>query len=583
MNNLSETKQCQNCKKAFIIEPDDFVFYDKIKVPPPTFCPECRMVRRMLWRNERNLYKRACDLCKIEFISIYQKYVPFPVYCKDCWYGDGWDARDYSMSFDADEHFFKQLKQLFLSVPRIGIWQRNNSINSTYSNMTGESKNVYLSFSVISGCENIYYSKIIDNSKNIFDSCSVKDSDKCYENFECEKNYNCQFLYNSKNCIDSYYCFDCVNCSNCFLSSSLRNKQYCILNKQYSKEDYFNEIQKINFGSIKVREDLYRSFLDLKEKSIHRFANIYRSVNSTGDNLTNTKECKKCFEAYNVENVSYSYRIFNGVKDSMDFDLGQRSELMYEYSTGALNCSNVRFSYACLNSIIDAEYVDSCLNSSHLFGCFGIKNSEYCILNKKYSKDEYEKLRNEIVLQLKTETYTDELGHLYTYGEFFPVDFCPFSYNESLAQDYFPITKLDAQNKGYRWVDEEKKNTGYDVDFTSLEDDIKSVNENIVGKTVSCSHSALCNHQCTNAFRITSEEYLFYKTNNIPIPTQCPNCRYYERVKFRNPLKLWHRQCTCDLLNHDHIGKCSNEFETSYAPDRPEKVYCEKCYQKEVL
>ena len=27
----SETKQCQNCKKDFVIESDDFDFYDKIK------------------------------------------------------------------------------------------------------------------------------------------------------------------------------------------------------------------------------------------------------------------------------------------------------------------------------------------------------------------------------------------------------------------------------------------------------------------------------------------------------------------------------------------------------------------------
>ena len=53
-----ETRQCQNCKKDFIIEPDDFSFYEKIKVPPPTFCPECRMIRRMAFRDYRVLYKR---------------------------------------------------------------------------------------------------------------------------------------------------------------------------------------------------------------------------------------------------------------------------------------------------------------------------------------------------------------------------------------------------------------------------------------------------------------------------------------------------------------------------------------------
>ena len=30
----SETKTCQNCKQSFIIEPEDFEFYEKMKVPP---------------------------------------------------------------------------------------------------------------------------------------------------------------------------------------------------------------------------------------------------------------------------------------------------------------------------------------------------------------------------------------------------------------------------------------------------------------------------------------------------------------------------------------------------------------------
>jgi len=51
-------KSCQNCKNDFTIEPDDFSFYEKIKVPAPTFCPECRMVRRLSFRNERNLFRR---------------------------------------------------------------------------------------------------------------------------------------------------------------------------------------------------------------------------------------------------------------------------------------------------------------------------------------------------------------------------------------------------------------------------------------------------------------------------------------------------------------------------------------------
>lgn len=61
------------------------------------------------------------------------------------------------------------------------------------------------------------------------------------------------------------------------------------------------------------------------------------------------------------------------------------------------------------------------------------------------------------------------------------------------------------------------------------------------------------------------------------------NCRHYQRLKLRNPFKLWNRGCICDKENHFHgTEKCEVEFETSYAPDRPEIVYCEKCYQQEV-
>ncbi len=53
----SETKKCQSCKKDFIIEPEDFSFYERVQVPPPTFCPECRIIRRMSFLNDRNFHR----------------------------------------------------------------------------------------------------------------------------------------------------------------------------------------------------------------------------------------------------------------------------------------------------------------------------------------------------------------------------------------------------------------------------------------------------------------------------------------------------------------------------------------------
>jgi hypothetical protein len=55
-------------------------FYDKISpifggkkysIPSPTLCPEEREKRRLMFRNERKLYKRKCDLSGKEIISVY--------------------------------------------------------------------------------------------------------------------------------------------------------------------------------------------------------------------------------------------------------------------------------------------------------------------------------------------------------------------------------------------------------------------------------------------------------------------------------------------------------------------------------
>lgn len=44
-----------------------------------------------------------------------------------------------------------------------------------------------------------------------------------------------------------------------------------------------------------------------------------------------------------------------------------------------------------------------------------------------------------------------------------------------------------------------------------------------------------------------------------------------ETGKYKNTVKYLHGD-----------APCGEEFKTGYAPDRPEIIYCEKCYQQEV-
>ena len=122
MNNQSENRICQNCKGDFVVEPEDFNFYEKIKVPPPTFCPECRMQRRMAWRNERTLHRNKCAKTGKSLISCFSSDSPFTIYERDIWWGDQWDPTEYGQEYDFSKPFFSQFRELIEQVPHPNLF-----------------------------------------------------------------------------------------------------------------------------------------------------------------------------------------------------------------------------------------------------------------------------------------------------------------------------------------------------------------------------------------------------------------------------------------------------------------------------
>ena len=180
--------------------------------------------------------------------------------------------------------------------------------------------------------------------------------------------------------------------------------------------------------------------------------------------------------------------------------------------------------------------------------------------------------------------YVDKKGSIYKYGEFFPYEFSPFGYNETVALDYFPKHKEEVVLTGFNWTDREERDYSISIASNDLPDDIKETSDSILNEVISCPNNGNQTTQCTSAYKIRQEDLNFYRQKGLPIPRYCPNCRHYERLKYKNPLRLWHRSCMCCSSGHFHGNSpCSDEFETTYAPERPEKVYCEKCYQSEVL
>lgn len=157
----------------------------------------------------------------------------------------------------------------------------------------------------------------------------------------------------------------------------------------------------------------------------------------------------------------------------------------------------------------DIEYSYNCFDCNNIFGCVGLRNKSYCIFNTQYTKDEY----FELVKKIKEDMLRNK-----EYGEFLPSRISPFAYNETIAQDYYPLSEEEIVSKGYKFRKTEAKNYNVTMSTENIPENIKDVDDSITGEIIGCLHKGECSELCATAFKITKEELQFYKTLNLPLP-----------------------------------------------------------------
>jgi len=506
----------------------------------------------MTWRNDRTFYHRKCDLSGKQIISIYPEKTPFPVYHQSQWYGDKWNPMDYGQAIDFARPFFEQFRDLMMKVPRLGV-DVVNCENSDYCNYCGDDKDCYLDIAGEAN-QNCYFCLFTKYSKDCVDCTFAYHSTLCYECIQCYNAYACRHSMYLDNCNDCAFCFDLKGCKNCILSINLRNKEYYILNKPHTKEEYQKKLKELNLGSYAACKNIHAIWKKMRiEQGVYRDMYNVNCEGCTGNDIKNSKKCVHCFNVTDSEDSKYLYDVLDA-KDCQDLNYSlYKPEVAYELCS-TLNMRFSAFDFAshyCAN----AFYCDMCNNSHDCFGCIGLNHGEFCILNKQYTKEEYEKLIPKIVEVMKKHK---------EWGEFFPVTLSPFGYNETVAQEYMPLTKQEIESRGWKWT-EEKENENQTGANMKIPDEIDGVDESICKGILLCEESG-------KLFRVIPQELTFYKQNNIPIPHRSPAQRHKDRNSLRNPRKLWNRKC----------AKCTKDIQTSYAPDRPEAVCCEECYIKAV-
>ncbi|MBU0731662.1 hypothetical protein KKC88_02160 [Patescibacteria group bacterium] len=558
------TKQCKQCQKTFKHSDEDLEYFERIGIPPNDLCFRCTKIKQLCWRNERVFYPRKCDCCQGDMVSCFPPDAKHPVYCNDCWWSDKFDPLKYGQEYTFNKPFFKQIEELINKTP-VGNLFIDNSENSKYTNLATNNKDCYM-VTASDYCENLAYASYSSYDKDSIDLTEVNNSELCYEGIDLERCYQCQYCQFVRNCNDCYFCYDLNGCQDCLGCVNLRNQKYSIFNKQYSEEDYKKKFKEFALHTNKGVAKFKKLFKEFKDKQFYMYSHNVNIENSTGDYLINTNNCRNCYNLLDCENCTNSIH-GDKSKDCMDAMGLTNTELTYN-SIACPGNNNSQFCAVVWPGSSNNKYIYLCRTANDCFGCVSLHKHQYCILNKQYTEEEYNKMVPKIIEHMKK---TGE------WGQFFPMEISPWAYNETVGQDMFPLSKEQAKVFGARWQENLPYTTNKEtMSLDEIPDDIKEVDFNKLENAI------LACEECERNYKLVKQELDFYKNMSVPIPRRCPDCRHFSRMRSRNLMELWKRRCDCTIPTHDHDGRCTREFETTYNPNRKELIYCEKCFSKEV-
>ena len=334
-----------------------------------------------------------------------------------------------------------------------------------------------------------------------------------------------------------------------------------------SAADYAKKIAELKLNTRAGRASVWQQFGQLVQtQAIHQYRNqLGRVETASGDYLRNVHNAWQCFIGEEADNCRYVRNMVK-IKDSMDCDYGGVGEQGYQNVETYPMPRHSMATYGCYGGN-DVYYSYAVMNSKYVLASAGLKKGEYVIFNSKYTAAEYEKLFRKI---------QQYMLHIKEWGEYFPIEHSLFAYNETNAQQWYPLTQEEVRQHSWRWRAPDQLSVPTVIASTQLPDTIAAISDAILQQAISCT-------ACQRPFKIVPAELTFYRAHDIPLPERCYYCRAAVRQRWYNPQRLVDRQCTCRQTDHQHQGRCTEQIVTTYATDRPEKVYCDRCYRETVL
>ncbi len=546
------------CEGDFDITETDIEFLRMFRVPPPPCCPTCRRQRRYAYNNPVHFYKRKNDApeATMNIISFVPPNSPLKVFDYEYYLEGDWSPLTYGKLFEKEVGFLEQLYTLRLAVPQPAITRDPSNINSDYSINGKNSKNAYCS-SAVFGSEDIWYTLLAHGCREIMDSQAVRKSEQLYNAVRSRSSSQCSYIYFTQDCINSHFLYDCRNCQDCFGCVNLRNKRYYFFNKELTKEEYNEKVASMKMQTRSGVAKILPEFWALVYANPVKASRNENAIDCSGVAITNSKDCTHVTDCEKSEHERYADSVI-GHKDSMDIYGTGGSELLYETSGVGSGCSNVKFSAQSKN-ITDSEYILNCRQCDHCFASVGLQNKSFVIFNKQFTEEEYyiELDRVKMILINSGE-----------YGELFDFKFSPFAYNGSFAGISYPLSEEEIKMLGALWQPDVDSEFGgiATVNARDVPDSIDDAKDDILDKAIICEESG-------RPFRIIPSELQFYRRWKIPVPIIHPYRRMKDRYKYSGAGRSYHANCS----------KCNVELETIYSDQENWILYCDQCFQEEIL
>ncbi len=311
----------------------------------------------------------------------------------------------------SNKHFFSKLtatafkrrfEELLLTQPRYNLKQVQAE-NSDYSDTAVKSKNCYYCFGAFY-CEDVYYGRY---SRKCCDCSGITfcvSCEQCIECTDCIEGYCLTYCRDCFSCNNCDFCEECYSCKDCFGCIGLYRKQYCLFNKQLTKEEFTKWQTHYDWQNELARAQTQAQLEILRQSTPRLALHNFRTDNCVGNHLAECADCYGCFDSFALEDCFYALET-NGNKSCCDLTVCFEAELCY-------NCIHSPFNYNCnfllhVDRSADSEFCAYSRNLKNCFGCVYLTDKEYHILNTPVDPSQYSLLVKKLKEQLIAEGLYD--------------------------------------------------------------------------------------------------------------------------------------------------------------------------------